>query len=108
MTMKKRFRKISLLLVFTLWVTCLPTATMDVEAAQTFIVNEDQTIENQTITGDEGSAAVIVKSGKTLTLKNVTINAAQGQSAIYIEALPLTYIHRIAVVQVLKYRVALR
>ncbi len=85
MTMKKRFRKISLLLVFTLWVTCLPTATMDVEAAQTITVNEDQTIENQTITGDEGSAAVIVKSGKTLTLKNVTINAAQGQSAIYIE-----------------------
>lgn len=83
--MKKRFRKISLLLVFTLWVTCLPTATMDVEAAQTITVNEDQTIENQTITGDEGSAAVIVKSGKTLTLKNVTINAAHGQSAIYIE-----------------------
>lgn len=93
MKKKRGRRSLSLLLAAVVLFTGLPLSqdtgaialAAESRAGETITISDTQTLSDRTISGAEGSAAVIVKNGATLTLSNVTVNAAQGQSAVYIE-----------------------
>ena len=94
MTHRWKRKSLSLLLAAALLATTIPFAPFagltaqaeETENTETVTIEAgEQTLSDRTINGKEGSAAVIVRDGATLTLRNVTITGAKGQSAVYIE-----------------------
>ena len=94
MTHRWKRKSLSLLLAAALLAMTIPFAPFagltaqaeETENTETVTIEAgEQTLSDRTINGKEGSAAVIVRDGATLTLRNVTITGAKGQSAVYIE-----------------------
>lgn len=98
--MKKRWKQkgISLLLTAALLAELVPLSSLSIMTAQAAdqpaapasnaagtVIEGEVTLEKEKLDGVNGSPTITVKDGATLTLKDVTVAAKRGQSAIYIE-----------------------
>ena len=97
MTHKWKRKSLSLLLaaaLLAMTIPFVPFAGLTAQAEETentetvTIEAGEQTLSDRTINGKEGSAAVIVRDGATLTLRNVTIPAQRGSQRFILRKTP--------------------